>query len=150
MNRLLVPAFLTLTATCLSACAQSGGPLATSNSAFGNPWAGSLRYTPTSLTLSLSAPNLQFIYVDADPVNGVVPLPQDFLSDFSDANSSLESGPCANVAALSYSLISPDSYSGQTTPTVVVAAYPLRAGSCTQNVNLGLTGTGMISIAVAK
>ncbi len=113
-------------------------------------WTASLRYTPTVVTESLGAPQLGYAYVDAGSVNGKYPNAAWFQEQFDGANPALLTGSCSSIATMSESLITPNAYSGQQYPTVVIAFYPRVVGTCTEAVNLGLSGASSISLTVGS
>ncbi len=114
------------------------------------PWSAQVRYQPATLSFSLAQPAMEFVYVDSVPTGGVVPSSQTFLAGFSAANPRILSGPCSAIATLSYALIAPDAYSGQTTPTVVISAFPRAAGDCAQNIALGSNGTQVFTLHILQ
>jgi hypothetical protein len=106
-----------------------------------------LRYQPTTLSESLSAPALQYVYLDSTSSNGYYPDPQTFLNDFNKANPDVLSGNCSKIAKLSDTVVTQAVAGGSAAPTVVIGAYPLSVGTCTENLNLG-QGTATLSISV--
>lgn len=141
-------AFLVLVLA-LTACSGGGGSGVMPQAALGQPtYAASLRNSPSVLTLSLGSPGMQFLYVDPVSVNGVYPDAQSFFAEFQVSNPTLLSGSCSNIAIMSAALISPNAYSGQTSPTVVISFYPKAVGSCSQSVNGGQDGTRSFTITV--
>lgn len=109
---------------------------------------GVLRYQPTSLRESLASPAMQYVYVDSASSNGYYPDSQTFMSNFSQANPGLLDGACSAVAKLSDAVIEQTVSNGSSAPTVVIAAYPIAPGSCSQSVNLGTRGTATFGITV--
>lgn len=147
----LIPIALALTLGACGGGSGAGGALpaaASASSAADASWSGTFRYTPISLTLSLAAAGMQYFYIDDAPVNGIVPATQTFLNDFTQANPSVVAGACSAQTILSVATISPNVYSGQQNPTIVISAYPLAAGTCSQTVQLGANGTQRFTITV--
>lgn len=91
---------------------------------------------------------MQFFYIDVAPVNGVIPDASTFQAAFDAENGRILTGSCAQIVTLSEGLISQSAVSGATTPAVVISAYPRSIGSCSEQVNLGLSGTATIGINV--
>lgn len=113
-------------------------------------YAGVLRYQPTELVESLAAPAMQYVYVDSTTSNGFYPDAQTFMSSFEHANSSLLNGTCAAIAKLSDALLEQTMPDGSSAPTVVIAAYPIAVGSCTQDLDLGTSGSTRFSITIGS
>lgn len=130
----------------------SGGAMlpASSTSLAVAAYGSKLRYNPTALTESLSAPAMQFVYVDSDSNNGTFPSATQFLQQFSSANPAIVAGSCANIAMMSVAIIAPNAVSGVTAPTVVVSAYPIAKGSCSQALDLGSNGSASFTVAVGS
>lgn len=111
-------------------------------------YTGVLRFQPTELVESLASPAMQYVYVDSTSSNGSYPDAQTFMSSFEQSNSGVLNGACATIAKLSDAVVEQTMPSGSSAPTVVIAAYPVTAGSCTQNLNLGTGGSTHFSITI--
>lgn len=148
MRGYLLAAILPLTA-CGGGGAASDAPFApmVRTSA---AYVGVLRYQPSSLVESLSAPSMQYVYVDSQSSNGYYPDDATFMSAFAHANPDLVRGPCSAVAILSEAVVDQTLSGGVAAPTIVISAYPLAVGTCEQKVDLGLRGEASFEIAVSQ
>lgn len=113
-------------------------------------YTGVLRYQPTELVESLASPAMQYVYVDSTTSNGFYPDTQTFMSSFEHANSSLLNGACAAIAKLSDVVLEQTMPDGSSAPTVVIAAYPVAVGSCTQSLDLGTSGSTHFSVVIGS
>jgi hypothetical protein len=141
---------LVIAISALVACSGEGAGTApdTSGALQSTAWGATFRYQPASLTLSLASPAMQFFYLDAMPINGVVPSSQAFLNDFTSANPGITTSSRSAIAILSVAPIAPDSYSGRRQPTMVTSAYPDSTGTRTQTADTGTGGSRQFSLSV--
>lgn len=113
-------------------------------------YTGVLRYQPSELVESLASPAMQYVYVDSQSSNGYYPDPQTFMSSFTQANPDLLDGACSAIAKLSEAVVEQTMSDGSTAPTVVVSAYPVAVGDCTQTIGLGARGKAQFTLAVGS
>ncbi|HEX3463447.1 MAG TPA: hypothetical protein VHS78_05290 [Candidatus Elarobacter sp.] len=112
-------------------------------------WVGALRQDPSVVTLSLSHPQMAYLYVDAGATNGVYPSASQFAAEFQAANPGLSTGPCSRVAQMTGSVLEMTDASGVLAPSYVLFFTPLATGTCTQQLALGAEGTRSFTATVS-
>ncbi|MBV9408894.1 MAG: hypothetical protein JO164_08710 [Candidatus Eremiobacteraeota bacterium] len=145
-------------AAALSACGGGGGSVGSSApsalppvtpQSSGVTWIAALRYVPTQITLSLSSPSPQYMYIDSGATNGAYPSPSAFQSEIQSANPGLQSGACAAFTHMTGAIIQFTDAFGNQAPSYVVMFAPTAKGTCTQQVNLGAEGVQNFTVTVA-
>lgn len=112
-------------------------------------WVAGLREEPSVVTLSLSHPQIAYLYVDSGASNGAYPSASQFAAEFQAANPGLASGPCSQLARISGSVMEMTDAHGVQAPSYVIFFTPLSTGTCTQQLVLGAEGTRGFTVTVS-
>jgi hypothetical protein len=137
-------------AASLAACGGGGGTVSAAGAlpAAQSSWIAGLRYEPTDIRTSLSAPLPPYMYVDSGSTNGAYPSPATFAAQIESANPGLLSGACSSIAHLTATVVQFTDAHGVQAPSYVVFFFPKAVGTCVQSINLGAAGSNSFTLTV--